>query len=158
MERAMHLTVATPVWSMRELRAEETPRRAHASAADLVRDAIDEARELVRLEVALAKDEARTELYETRAGAIALGVTATLAILGLAMLLVALVLAIQVGWAAPLICGVILLACAALGAYVAWKVFPKKPLDETRRRLSADVSELRSRTEALAPHTKEGLQ
>jgi hypothetical protein len=140
---------------MRELHARESSPRPRASAADLVRDAIDEARELVRLEVALAKDEARTELYETRAGAIALGVTATLAVLGLAMLLVALVLAIGSGWVSPLICGLVLLACAALGAYVAWRVLPKKPLDETRRRLSADVSELRSRTEAFARHERE---
>jgi hypothetical protein len=145
---------------MRELQAAESSPRARASAADLVRDAIDEARELVRLEVALARDEARTELYETRTGAIALGVTATLAILGLAMLLVALVLAIGSGWEPPLICGLVLLACAALGAYVAWKTFPRQPLDETRRRLSADVSELRSRTEAHEAHVqpKERMQ
>src|SRR5262249_48450997 len=107
-------------------------REAHIepSTAELLREAVDEAKELVRLEVALAKDEARTELAEAKSGAIALGATAALAILGLALVLVALALAIGMTPLPAFIIGIVLLGCAGVAAYMASKLVPRRPLTE----------------------------
>src|SRR5258706_15755369 len=56
---------------------------------ELLREAVDEARNLVRLEVALAKDELHTELRAARSAAIALGVALVAVVLAVATLLMA---------------------------------------------------------------------
>src|SRR5262249_1120929 len=81
------------------------------TTTDLVKQAIDEARELARLEVALAKNDALTELHDLKASAIAFGIAAAAALLGMALLLVALVLALG-GITAALLLGVALLVVA----------------------------------------------
>lgn len=113
--------------------------RPEASTTDLVREAVDEARELVRLEVALAKDEVRRELDDAKKAAVMGAVAAVAALLAVAMLCVALALAIFPGPIPALVIGGIFVVGAAVFGYVAFRKVPKKPLEDTRRRLEGDA-------------------
>lgn len=116
-----------------------TDPRPEASTAELVREALDEAKQLVRIEVELAKDEVRVELQEAKRAAIMFGVAAVAALLAAAMLFVALALAIFPGPIPALVIGAVLIVGAAILGFVAFKKVPKKPLDQTRRRLETDA-------------------
>ena len=61
------------------------------------------------------------------------------------MLLVALVLALRVGWVGALVVGAILLAVALALGLIGWKVMPTSPLGETKGRLQANVERLKER-------------
>jgi hypothetical protein len=112
---------------------------------DLIREVIGEGRELVRIEVALARDELGREMAAAKTSAIAFGCAAAVAVTALTMFVVALVLALRGGWAGALVAGAILLA-AALGLGLAgWSALPKKPLEQTKGRLRAEVKQLRER-------------
>lgn len=111
--------------------------------SELVKDALAEGQELVRLEVALAKTEVKETVKELKVSAIAFGVAAVTAIITLSMLLVALVLALGGTPLAALgVAGVLLLVVVAAAA-LGWSKLPKKPLHKTRRRLETDVRELK---------------
>jgi fatty acid desaturase len=110
---------------------------------ELLRDAIAETRELVRIEVALAKDEARRELQAVERAAIAFGVAGVAAILALATWIAVVVVAI--GWLGGLILGGIFAVVAAGMALVGMRMVPKAPLQETRERLEKDVHRLKER-------------
>ncbi len=112
----------------------------------LVRDAIDEARSLLRAEIDLARDELRRDVARARSAAVMLGAAAVAAMIGLTMLCVALALAIHLGWASVLAIGVFFLAGGGLSAVAGYRSLPMKPLDETRKRLEADVYMLKERT------------
>ena len=114
----------------------------NAPTAALIREAVTDAQALIKLEVRLARNEVRDELVGLRSAAIAFGVAAVLALLGVALLLVALVLAISpiVG---AVVAGASLLGVAVIFAVVGAYIAPKKPLDRTRRRLTEDVKELK---------------
>jgi len=116
-----------------------TDPRPEASAAQLVREAIDETRQLVKLEVELAKDEMRLELADAKKSAIMFGVAAVAALLAAAMMFVALALAIFPGPIPALVIGIVLVAAAAILGLVGFRKAPKKPLEKTRRRLETDV-------------------
>ncbi len=117
--------------------------RPEASTTDLVREAVDEARELVRLEVALAKDEVRRELDGAKKAAVMAAVAAVAALLALAMLCVALALAIFPGPVPALVIGGLFVLGAAILGYVAYRKAPKQPLGETRRRLEGDARSIK---------------
>jgi hypothetical protein len=121
--------------------------RAEPSTAELVREALNDGRRLIQLEVALAKDEVRRELVAARSGAITLGVSAVLAIVGVALLLVGLALAIFPGPVPALIIGVLLLVGAAVAAALGLKLLPKKPLDGTRKRLETDIEVIKDQVQ-----------
>jgi uncharacterized membrane protein YqjE len=113
--------------------------RPESSTAELVREALLEARELVQVEVALARDEITEELERTKKSAIALGAAAAAGLLGVAMILVAIVLAISPRPLTALLIGLGLLAVAILvGAFGVERV-PKEPLVMTRSRLETDI-------------------
>lgn len=116
------------------------------SAGELVRDAIEETRELVRLEVALAREELKTEVAQAKAGAIAMAVAATAAVSGCTLCLVAIAAAFSAIWLAALIIGAILLVGAGAAALLAWKAMPKRVMGGTRERLQTDVKQLKERT------------
>jgi tetrahydromethanopterin S-methyltransferase subunit F len=115
------------------------------SSADLVREAVDEAKQLIRLEVELAKDEVRREVVATKNAGIALGVGAAVLLLGVSLLLVALALAIFPGPIPSLVLGVILVLSALLAGIAGIRLLPKKPLAETRRRLETDIDVVKGR-------------
>jgi uncharacterized membrane protein YqjE len=113
--------------------------RAEPTTADLVREALNDARTLMQAEVQLAKNELKSEVVAARSGAIALGLSLVFAIAGITMLFVALALAIFPGPVPALVIGALLLAGAGLGAWTGTKLLPKKPLENTRKRLETDI-------------------
>lgn len=108
---------------------------------DLLREAVDEARTLVRLEVALARDELRSELKAAKGAAIAGGVAIVAAVLSLATLIALVVVAL--GPIGGLILFGALVAVAAIAGLTAYRLAPKKPLEATRKRLEGDVDKLK---------------
>jgi hypothetical protein len=112
------------------------------STTTLVKEALDEAKELVKLEVELAKEEVKLELKKVERAAIAFGIGAVMLLLMLCMLAVAIVLAWGTSVAALIVaaCFLVLAGCAAFAGYA---MLPKKPLEKTRHRLGADVSQLK---------------
>ena len=112
---------------------------------NLVKDAIAEGRELVKLEVAIAKTELRTEVARAKRSAIFFGAALVFAIVGLSMLFVALALFIAVSAVPALVIGAVLLVAAAIAGVVGYKAIPKKPLDHTKRRLETDLHLLKER-------------
>lgn len=110
-----------------------------ATIPQLVREALDETKQLVKLEVELAKDEVRQELADAKRSAIMFAVAAVAALLAAAMMFVALALAIFPGPVPALAIGGVLIATAAILGFVGYKKVPKKPLDRTRRRLETDA-------------------
>jgi len=112
---------------------------------DLIREALDGTRELVRLEVALARDEITTELGGIRTAAVSLGAGAALAVSALTMFMVTIASAFAGMWLAALIIGVILLVGAGGLAMVGLRALPKRPLEDTKDRIVADLKQFRER-------------
>lgn len=120
-----------------------TDPRAEASTTELLREAIAETRELVRLEVELAKDEVRGELNDAKRAAVMFGVAAVAALLAAAMLFVALSLAIFPGPVPALIIGAALVLTATAAGLLALRRAPRKPLPLTQQRLRSDANALK---------------
>jgi hypothetical protein len=120
------------------------PIRDDTPTTELVREALEGAKELLRLETALAKREAREEARAARGSTIALGAAGALALLGVEALLVAMSFAIR-DWRVDLVIGASSLVVSGVVAAVALRRMPKKPLVETRKRLESDVRELKER-------------
>lgn len=114
-----------------------------ASTADLVKDVLTEARELVKLEVDLAKNEVKKEVKELERSAIAFAVGLVAALLFLTMLAVALVVALGGTSLAAIGVGIVFATVAGVAAWIGWGKLPKKPLDQTRRRLQTDIQQLK---------------
>ena len=114
-----------------------------ASTADLVREALDEAKELVRLEVELAKNEVTQEIAQAKVAGVAFGVGAAFAVLTLCLLAVALVLALGGTALVALACAGVSMLIAGAGVFVGISKLPKDPLGETRRRVETDIKSLK---------------
>lgn len=114
-----------------------------ASTRDLVREALDEAKELVRIEVALAKNEVKSELVHLKRAAIGFGISAVCALLLLSTLILALVIALGGTVVAALGVAAVLLVIGGIGAYAGYVMLPKKPLERTRNRLETNVNQLK---------------
>lgn len=114
-------------------------------AAQLLRTAVQDVRQLVELEVALARDEMSRELRDARAAGISLGTAGIVAIVGVTMFVVALALAFSSAGTASLVIGGILLGIAGAAGGVGILIAPKKPLGITRDRLRADVRAVRQK-------------
>src|SRR5262245_17285280 len=109
--------------------------RPDTPTAELVREAILDAKELLQTEVELAKDELRQEIRQAKASAMALGLAAAGALLGIVMILVGVALAIDVGPLPALLIGIGLLVVGAVAGAFGYSRLPKQPLTETRARL-----------------------
>jgi hypothetical protein len=120
----------------------ESEDRSDAPTVELVKDALQEAKELGRLEVALAKEELTRELKSLRVSAIAATVAAACALLGASLLMVALALATG-GTLPALILGAVLFVPAAIGVAFAIVHRPTKALEATKRRLEENVEDLK---------------
>ena len=114
-----------------------------ASTAELVKDALVEARELVKLEVELAKNEVKGEVKALEHVAIGFGVAFVFALLFLAMMSVALVVALGGTAVAATVLGLVYAALAGGAAWYGYGKLPKKPLDRTRERLRTDLRQLK---------------
>lgn len=114
-----------------------------ASTADLVREALDEAKELVRIEIEIAKSEVEKELAQAKKAAVGFGVALGAGVLVLCLLAVALVLALGgTPLAALAVAGVLFVVSGGAGLF-GYARLPKKPLELTRHRLKSDVAQLK---------------
>ncbi len=114
-----------------------------ASTADLVREAMDEAKELVRLEVELAKEEVKEELVQAKHAAISFGIALGASVIVLCLLAMALVLALG-GTAVVALCVAAgFMVIGGIAAWVGYGMVPKSPLGKTRHRLENDVNQLK---------------
>ena len=116
-----------------------------ASTVDLVKVAVEEARELFKTEFALAREEVRREMTGVKVSAISFGATAVLAFLGVAMLLIAWALAFFPNPIPSAIAGGVLLVGAAIAGFVGYRSVPRRALEATRARLETDVQVLKER-------------
>lgn len=114
-----------------------------ASTADLVREILDEARELVRIEVEIAKSEMRREVVQAKRAAVGFAVALSAAIVVIALLAVALVLALGGTALAALGLAGGFVVVSAVGGVAGYGALPRRPLALTRERISADVKELK---------------
>jgi uncharacterized membrane protein YqjE len=114
------------------------------STLDLLQETIRDAKELVRVEVELAKEEAKQQLKDMKSAAIAFGVAAVLSLMALAMLLTAILLAIGPTPVVALIMTAVLLAGAVTVALLGRAKIPRSALGRTRARVERDVQELRA--------------
>jgi len=111
------------------------------STPELLQQLRDDARDLFKLEVELARAEAKSDLnseVDLAKGAV---VAAVCSILGLNMLIIAAVFgwAPQFAWLAALIVGIVLLIVAGAAAAIGWKRAHKQPLHTTRATLKEDL-------------------
>jgi uncharacterized membrane protein YqjE len=121
-----------------EQRLDEAQLR-NMSTPELVRHAMTEMKLLVRAEVLHARTELKEELREARNAGILLGAALFLAPAGLAIALMAIVLALPADrWLWSLIVGFVVLALAAVLVFLAVNRLPKHPLARTRDRLKLD--------------------
>ena len=114
-----------------------------ASTADLVREALDEAKELVRIEIEIAKNEVEKEIAQAKKAAVGFGVALAAGVLVLCLLAVALVLALGGTPLAALGVAGGLLVIGGAAAFAGYSLLPKKPLEVTRHRLKSDVTQLK---------------
>jgi hypothetical protein len=113
--------------------------------AELIREALDETRDLVRLEVALAREELKAEIAHAKLAGISLGSAAAAAVAAFTMFLVAIALAFRWSWlAALIIAGILLFLSGAMG-FAGWISLPKRPMTQTRDRIESDLRQLRER-------------
>jgi hypothetical protein len=113
------------------------------STAELVGRAFEETKELVRTEVALARAEMEADLRAVTHAAIAFGVAAAMALVGLAVLAVAVILAAGASALLALSLGAALLAVGGVLAAVGYAAVPKKPLERFRAHVAGDLRELK---------------
>ncbi len=116
---------------------EETP------TSELVAQTLREARELIELEMKLAKQEVRQELQQAKRAAIVGALALACGMWAVAVLLVALILALGGTALHALIVGAVLLAACGGAAAYAYSAVPKAPLEDTRTRLKNDVNRLK---------------
>lgn len=112
---------------------------------DLVKDALKDAQELMKIEVALARNEVQQDINKLKGSAIAFGLAAVGAILMLAMLLMAAALALG-GVTPALIMAGVLLVWSATAAYVGYKLIPREaPLENTQKHAETQAKILKER-------------
>jgi hypothetical protein len=115
------------------------------STVEVVRDAFEDARELVRLEVELAKKDLIGEARAAGQAADAFGVAAGCAVLVVAMLALALVLATGASAGLALVLAALFLLIAIVAGMTGYTLLPRKPLRPTRERLEADLQQMKRR-------------
>ncbi|HEY8077884.1 MAG TPA: phage holin family protein [Labilithrix sp.] len=111
--------------------------------SELVKGVVAETRALVKLEIELAKEEVTLELKKAERAAIAAAIGLLTTILLLAMLSVAIVLAFGGTAIAALIVAACFFVLSGVAGIYAYGAAPKKPLERTRRRLEADMNQLK---------------
>lgn len=116
------------------------------STSALAKEAVDEARDLVRAEVALAKDELRTEAKSAALSMLALLMALMIAAFAVAGLVAAILLlaGATVGLAALIFAGVMAALAVAAGG-VAYRLVPKQILVRTRDRIEEDIRDVKDR-------------
>ena len=113
---------------------------------DLLKTAMDDMQELVKIDVALAKQEMRHELTQLEGAAIAFGVAAATTLLALAMLLVALLFALGGGAGTALVMAAVLLAATMVAGMIGYRLIPRTPVPErTVKDVEKQAKQLKTR-------------
>jgi hypothetical protein len=116
------------------------------STTELIRQAVAEAKLLMRAEGTVAEMEVKATVSRGKAAGTALGTAFALALCGLALLFVTVALALPIApWAGALVVGLVLLVLAGLAAAIGAKSLPKKPMQRTKDRLLQDLTLARER-------------
>jgi uncharacterized membrane protein YqjE len=110
---------------------------------ELMRQVLDETKELVRIEARLARDEIQGDLLQLESAAIFGGVALLLAVLTLSTLVVAIILALGGAASVAFVVAAALLLGASGLAFLAYQRVPKPPLARTRARIESDVTQLK---------------
>lgn len=110
---------------------------------DLVRQTVEESKELVRVELMLMQDELTNDLRRMKRVAVLGAAALTVALITLSTLIVALVIALgdNAGVALGIACALAAIV-VVLGA-LAVKMFPGMPLEKTRTRLEQDMRQIK---------------
>lgn len=113
------------------------------STADLVKEAVEDAKRLVRIEVELAKEEVKKEAKQAEGAGIAFAAAAAFASVCLSLLGVAIVIAAGGTAVAALVVAGVCLVIAGIAAAVGWALVPKKPLEHTIEHAETDLRQLK---------------
>jgi uncharacterized membrane protein YqjE len=113
------------------------------TTGELVKQVLVEARELVSLEVRIAKAELREELEKTTRAALTFGIAFGFVLLALSAFVVALILAFGGTVLAALLVGAALAVVAAVAVAIAVASVPKSILGRTRAHMKEDAAVLR---------------
>jgi hypothetical protein len=115
------------------------------STAELVRNAAEQFRDLLRAEANVTRGELKTELKAAAGAAGAIGAAVFAGLFAFAALLAALLVALNVtvAWAL-FISGCVMLAIALGGIAFAFTTAPRQAVPRTRERLRNDIHTLRS--------------
>jgi uncharacterized membrane protein YqjE len=107
---------------------------------DLVQQITTDAKGLVKMEVELARAEAKVDLNAELDLAKGVAVAAVCGLLGLNMLIISAVFALapEYAWLVALIVGITLLAIGGIAAFVGWKRAEKNPMGNSRESLKED--------------------
>ena len=122
---------------------EPPPPLTNAPVADLMKSALDDMRELMRLEVELSMREARDDLRRLQHAAIGFGVAAGAALIALSLFAVALVLALGAKAYVAAAVGGALLTLALAATAVAFRALPRSPMEKSRARIATDVQQFK---------------
>jgi len=121
----------------------ENAARGEPPASELVAQALSDARELVRLEIRMAKAELKEEISRTKRAAILGAIGGVFVILALATLLIAVVLALGGTAVTALVVAAVLAGLGLASIAVAYASVPKTVLGQTREHLKGDVEQLK---------------
>jgi len=124
--------------------AANQPVELHESTRQLLADVLDQTRELVRLEVVLARKELHAELTRAKAGVIVLACATAAATVSLTLFVVAIALSLSSQWVAALFALVFLATAVGLG-FAGYRLLPTQPMAETFGRIASDVKQVRER-------------
>ena len=113
--------------------------------ARLIREALDETRELVRVEAALAREEMKMDLARAKAGAVALCGALATGVASLAMFIVTIGFAFSNVQAAALAMAVGLFCASGALGFVSHRKLAAKPLAEAKERLESSFKQLKER-------------
>ena len=114
-----------------------------ASTGDLVNEALNEARDLVRIEIKLAKDEMKKQLREAEGAALFFGAAGLFALVCLNLLAVAIVCAFGATAVAAILTAACFLVVSGFAALVGYWFLPKKALPKATEEAKQDVQQLK---------------
>ena len=97
----------------------------------------------MRIELALAREELKSELAAAKRGVIALAVALAVALVALAVSLVAVALAFPIPWLAAILIGAGMFAAAVGLGVVGRRALPTKVFEKTKGRVRTDLRELK---------------
>ena len=112
------------------------------STMELVTRTLDDARNLARAELELAKDELRREAKQAAHAAVELGLSFACAVLVISSLVTMIAVA-GTSYVFALVIAIVFLIGGAIAGVVGWKALPRAPMAPVRRRLEDDVDRLK---------------